>query len=98
MPLSSSFVPERKKDMLYVPLDFGKVLTTDAFVDSGAFVSAIPQSELDRIKQQSRTNIFEMDDLLNFQIQVANGQLEKATATATPKLNLGDSTFAENLV
>ena len=98
MPLSSTIVLKRKKEMLYVPLDFENGLTLDALVDSGAYVSAIAQKELDRIKQQSPPNIFKIDDPPNFQIQVANGQLEKPTATATLKFDMGDHTFAEHFV
>ena len=98
MPLSSTIVLKRKKEMLYVPLDFENALTIDALVDSGAYVSAIAQNELDRIKQQSPSNILKIDDPPNFQIQVANGQLEKPTATATPKFDIGDHFFAEHFV
>ena len=73
MPLSSTIVLKRKKEMLYVPLDFENGLTIGALVDSGAYVSAIAQKELDRIKQQSPSNILKIDDPPNFQIQVANG-------------------------
>ena len=37
MPLSSTIVLKRKKEMLYVPLDFENGLTIDALVDSGAY-------------------------------------------------------------
>ena len=73
MPLSSTIVQKRKKEMLYVLLDFKNVLTIDALVDSGACVSAIAQNELDRIKHHSPSNILKIDDPPNFQIQVANG-------------------------
>ena len=43
--------------MLYVPLDFENGLTIDALVDSGAYVSAIDQKELDKIKQHAPSNI-----------------------------------------
>ena len=98
MPLSSTIVLKGKKEMLYVPLDFENGLTIDALVDSGAYVSAIAQTELDRIKQQSLSNILKIDDPPNFQIQVANGQLEKPTATATLKFDIGDHLFAEHFV
>ena len=94
MPLSSTIVLKRKKEMLYVPLDFENGLTIDAFVDSGAYVSAIAQKELDRIQQQAPSNILKIDDSPNFQIQVANGQLEKPTATTTLKFDIGDHIFA----
>ena len=53
IPLSSAIVLKRKKEMLYVPLDFENGLTIDAPVDSGAYVSSIAQTELDRIKTTS---------------------------------------------
>ena len=86
MPLSSTIVLKRKKEMLYVPLDFDNGLTIDALVDSGAYVSAIAQTELHRFKQQAPSNILKIDDPPNFQIQVANGQLEKPKQQ--PHLNL----------
>ena len=98
MPLSSTIVLKRKKEMLYVPLDFEKGLTIDALVDSGAYVSAIAPKELDRIKQESPSNILKIDDPPNFQIQVASGQLEKPTATATLKFDIRDHIFAEHFV
>ena len=98
MPLSSTIILKRKKEISYVPLDFENGLTIDALVDSGAYVSAIAQNELDRIKQQSSSNILKIDDPPNFQIQVANGQLEKPTATATLKFDIGDHIFAEHFV
>ena len=98
MPLSSTIVLKRKKEMLYVPLDLENGLAIDALVDSGAYVSAIAQKELERIQQQAQSNIVKIDDPPNFQIQVANGQLEKRTATATLKFDIGDHIFAEHFV
>ena len=98
MPLSSTIVLKRKKKMLYVFPDFENGLTIDALVDSGAYVIAIAQKELDRIKQQAPSNILEIDEPPNFQIQVANGQLEKPTATATLKFDTWDHIFAEHFV
>ena len=98
MPLASTIVLKRKKEMLFFPLDFENGLTIDALVDSGAYVSAIAQKELDRIKQQAPSNILKIDDPPNFPIQVANGQLEKPTAKATLKFDIGDHIFAEHFV
>ena len=98
MPLSSTIVLKRKKEMLYVPLDFENSLTIDALVDSGAYITAIAQTELDRIKQQAPSNILRIDEPPNFQIQVSNGQLEKPIATATLKFDIGDHIFAEHFV
>ena len=98
MPLASTIVLKRKKEMLCVPLDFENGLTIDALIDSGAYVSAIVQKELDIIKQQAPSNLLKSDDPPNFQIQIANGQLEKPIATVTLKIDIGDHIFAEHFV
>ena len=98
MPLSSTIVLKRKKEMMYVPLDFDNGLTIDALVNSGAYVSAMAQKELDRIKQRSPSNILKIDDPPNFQIQVSKGQLDKPTAATTLKFDIGDHIFAEHFV
>ena len=69
MPLFPTIVLKRKKEMLYVPLDFENSLTIDAFVDLGAYVSAIAQKELDRIKQQSPSNTLKLMILLTFKFK-----------------------------
>ena len=84
--------------MLYVPLDFENNHTVDALVDSGAFVSAIAQDDLETIKQKAPNNILKIDDPPNFQTQVANGQLEKPLSTVTLKFEIGDNSFAEHFV
>ena len=53
LPLSSLKVLERKKEKLYVPLDFENASTIDDLVDSRDYPSAIAQIELDRMKQQT---------------------------------------------
>ena len=50
LPLTSTVVLKQKQEMLHVPLDFENNLTVDALVDSGAFVSAIAQDDLETIK------------------------------------------------
>ena len=84
--------------MLYVPLDFENNLTVDALVDSGAFVSAIAQDDLETIKKKAPNNILKIDDPPNFQIRVPNGQFEKPLSTATLKFEFGDISFAEHFV
>ena len=63
-----------------------------------AFVSAIAQDDLETIEQKASNNILKIDDPPNFQIQVANGQLEKPLSTATLKFEIGDNSFAEHFV
>ena len=98
LPLTSTVVLKRKQEMLYVPLDFENNLTVDALVDSGAFVSAIAQDDLETIKQKAPNNILKIDHPPNFQIQVANGQLEKPLSKTTLKFEIGDNSFAEHFV
>ena len=98
LPLTSTVVLKRNQEMLYVPLDFKNNLTIDALVDSGAFVWAIAQNDLDIIKEKAPNNILKVDDPPNFRIQVENGQLEKPLATTTLKFEIGDNFFAEHFV
>ena len=98
LPLTSTVVLKRKQEMLYLPLDFEYNLTVDALVDSGGFVSAIAQDELETIKQKAPNNFLKIDDPPNFQIHVANGQLEKPLSTATLKFEIGFNLLAEDFV
>ena len=79
-------------------LDFKKNPTVKAFVNSGAYVSAIAQIQLDTIKQKNPNNSFKVNERPIFQIQVANGPLEKQLATAKLEFEIGDNTFAEHFV
>ena len=98
LPLTSTVVLKRKQEMLYVPLDFENNHTIDALVDSRAFVSAIAQDDLETIKQKTPNSVLKIDEPPNFQIQVANGQLEKPISTATLKFEIGIISFAEHFV
>ena len=96
LPLTSTIVLERKQEMLFVPLDFKNNLTVDALVDSGPFFSAIAQEDVETIKQKAPKNILKIDVPPNFQIQVANGRLEKPSSTAALKFEFEDNSFAEH--
>ena len=98
LPLTSTVVLKRKQEMLYVPLGFENNITVDALMDAGAFVSAIARNDLETIKQKAPNKFLKIDDPPNFQIQVANGQLEKPLSTATLKFEIGDNSFAGNFV
>ena len=98
MPLSFTLVLKWKKEMLYVPVDFKNGLTKDVLVEPGTYVTAIVQNVLDRIKQQAPTKKFRIDKPPNIEIQIANGQLEKEIATATPNFDFRDTAFAKHIV
>ena len=98
LPITSTVILKRKQGMLYVSLDFEKNLTVDALVDSGAFGSAIARDDLDTIKQKAPNNTHKTDDPPDFEIQVANGQLEKPLSTTTLKNEIRDNIFAKHFV
>ena len=98
LPLTSTVDLKREQEVLYVPLDFESNLTTDALKESGAYVNAIAQNDLDTMKQKAQKTTLEIGDPLNFQIQVANSQLETPLATVTSKFQIGDTTFTEYFV
>ena len=83
---------------MHVSLKFKNGLTKDAFVDSGAYISAIFWKEVDRVKQQAPFSILKINGPPNFRIQVANGQLEKPKATTPFKFDIGDHISAEHFV
>ena len=98
LPLTSTVVLKLKEELLYVSLDIDKYLTVDALVDSRAHVSAISQKVLDTIKEKAANNIFKIDELPIFQIQVANGQLENLLVITRLKFDIGDKRIAEHFV
>ena len=53
---------------------------------------------MNRIKQQAPTIVFKADDLHVFQIQVANGLLEKPVWTTTLEFDTRGNTCAEHFV
>ena len=77
MPMSSAIVLKWKKGGLYVPLDFKNGLTICNLVDSRPYVSEIDPNELDGTKPQASNNIFLLNDLAIFQMQVANDSSEE---------------------
>ena len=80
--------------MLYFPLDFGE-LTLDGLVDTGALSSAIPEADLRKIRLLSPQSIIKEGPASNFQILVANGQLETPKGTVQLKFGIGDIDFHE---
>ena len=94
LSLNSTLVLKRKQGMLYVTPHSENNLTVYALVDSGAYVSTTAQNDLVTIKQKSPNKILKIDNHPNFEIQVANGQLEKPLASTTLKFENGDNIFA----
>ena len=91
-------VLKRIHETLYVLLDSEKTLTIDALIDSGDYVSAIAQNELETTKQKAPMSFLRIKNPLNFKIQVANGQLEKPLTTTALKYEVGDNLIIEQIV
>ena len=90
IPLSTSINLKCKKRMLYFPMDFGE-LTIDGLIDTGA----IPEMDLRKIRLLSPQSVIREDPPPNFQILVANGQLETPKSTIELKFEVGDIEFHE---
>ena len=94
VPLSTNINLKCKKRMLYFPMDFGE-LTIDGLIDTGALSSAIPEMDLRKIRLLSPQSVIREGPPPNFQIMVANGQLETPKSTIELKFEVGDIEFHE---
>ena len=75
-------------------MDFGE-LTLDGLVDTGALSRAIPEADLRKIRLLAPQSIVKEGPAPNFQIMVANGQLETPKSTVELKFEVGDIEFHE---
>ena len=94
LPLSTNINLKCKKRMLCFPMDFGE-LTIDGLIDIGALSSAIPEMDLRKIRLLSPQSVIREGPPPNFQIMVANGQLETPKSTIELKFEVGDIEFHE---
>ena len=94
VPLTTNLGLKYKRRMLYFPMDFGE-LTLDGLVDTGALSSAIPEADLRKIRLLAPQSIIKESPAPNFQIMVANGQLETPKSTVELKFEVGDIDFHE---
>ena len=94
VPLTTNPGLKYKRRMLYFPMDFGE-LTFDGLVDTGALSSAIPEADLREIRLLAPQSIVKEGPAPNFQIMVANGQLETPKSTVELKFEVGDIEFPE---
>ena len=94
VPLTTNLGLKYKRRMLYFPMDFGE-LTLDGLVDTGALSSAISETDLRKIRLLALQSIVKEGPAPNFQIMVANGQLETPKSTVELKFEVGDIEFHE---
>ena len=78
-------------------MDFEK-LTLDGLIDTGALTSAISEQDLNKIKLLANEAIKETGPPPNFQIMVANGQLEVPTGTVLLEFEVADFMLKENFI
>ena len=97
VPRTTNLGLKYKRRMLYFPMDFGE-LTLDGLVDTGALSSAIPEADLRKIRLLAPQSIVKEGPAPNFQIMVANGQLETPKSTVELKFEVGDIEFHEIFV
>ena len=97
LPLSTNLPLKNKRKMLYFPMDFGE-LNIDGLIDTGALSCAIPEADLRKIRLLAPHTILNEDPPPEFQIMVANGQLEAPIAKVELQLEVGDITFREKFI
>ena len=97
LPISISLTLKRLRHMYYFPMDFEK-LTLDGLIDTGALTSAIAEQDLDKIKLLANEAIKETGPPPNFQIMVANGQLEVPIGTVLLEFEVADFMLKENFI
>ena len=83
--------------MYYIPMDFEKI-TLDGLNDTGALTSAISEQDLNKIKLLANETIKETGPPPNFQIMVANGQLEVPIGTVLLEFEVADFMLKENFI
>ena len=94
VPLTTNLGLKYKRRMLYFPMDFGE-LTLDGLVNTGALSSAILEADLRKIRLLAPQSIVKEGPAPNFQVIVANGQLETPKSTVELKFEVGDIEFYE---
>ena len=78
-------------------MDF-RELNIDGLIDTGALSSAIPEADLRKIRLLAPHTILNNGPPPEFQIMVANGQLEAPIATVEFQFEVGDITFREKFI
>ena len=97
LPLSTNLPLKNKRKFFHFPMDFGE-LNINGLIDTSALSSAIPEANLRKIRLLAPHTILNEAPPPEFQIMVANGQLEAPTATVELQFEVGDITFRENFI
>ena len=97
LPVSTNLPLKNKRKMLDFPMDFGE-LNIDGLIDTGALSSAIPETDIRKIRLLAPHTILNEGPPPEFQIMVANGQLEAPIATVELQFEVGDIIFREKFL
>ena len=81
----------------FFPMDFGE-LNIDGLMDTAALSSANPEANLRKFRLLAPHTILNEGPPPEFQIMVANGQLEAPIATVELQFEVGDITFREKFI
>ena len=90
--LSMNLTLKRKRHMYYFPMDFEK-LTRDSSIDTGALTNPKSEQDLFKINLLALEAISDTGSSPNFQIMVANGQLETPIGTVCLTFEVVDFMF-----
>ena len=97
LPISTSLTLKRKRHMYYMPMDFEK-LTLGGLIDTGTLTRAISEQDPNKIKLLANEAIKNTGPPPNFQIMVANGQLEVPFGTVQLEFEVADFMLRENFI
>ena len=97
LPLSTNLPLKNKRRMLHFPMDFGE-LNIDGLIGTGALSSAIPEADSRKVRLLAPHTILKEGPPLEFQITVANRQLDAPIATVGLQFEVGDITFREKFI
>ena len=88
VPLPTNLPLKNKRKMQNFPMDFGE-LNKEGLIDTGALSSAIPEADLRKFWLLAPHTILNKGPPPEFQIMVANGQLEGPIATVELQFEVG---------
>ena len=97
LPLSTNLPLKNPQKKLYFPMDF-EGFKIDGLIDTGALSSAISEADSRKIRLLAPHTILNEGPPPEFQIMVANGQLEAPIATVELQFKFGDITFRKKFV
>ena len=97
LPLSTNLPLKNNRKIHYFQMDFGE-LNIDRLIDTDALSSAITEADVHKIRLLAPNTILNEGPPPEFQIIVANGQIEAPIAIVELEFEVGDITFREKFI